>query len=115
MRIIGMCRIINTVISIPPLLSEMARMVRGESLDIPPWKAFLPHYSSFSITPPAIINRLDLNQLFQIAYPGGQGTVMSLDEMNEEWWCDLPLASFPADTVSNTKWVQYIELSSDVL
>ena len=58
---------------------------------------------------------LDLDKLFQIAYPGGQGAVMSLDEMNEEWWCDLPLASFPADTVSNTKWVQYIELSTDVL
>src|ERR1700722_16020340 len=112
MRIIGMCRIINRIISIPPLLSEMARMVCGESLDNPPWKASPPRSS---ITPPALINGLDLDQLFQIAYPGGQGTVMSLDEMNEEWWCDLPSASFPADTVIHTKWVQYIELSTDVL
>jgi len=115
MRIIGICRIMETVISIPPLLSEMARMVCRESLDIPPWKASPPVYSSSTITPPALINGLDLDQLFQIAYPGGQGAVMSLDEMNEEWWCDLPSASFPADTVSNTKWVQYIELSTDVL
>src|ERR1700723_3695822 len=115
MCIIGMCRIINAIISIPPLLSEMARMVCGESLDIPPWKASLPVYSSSTITPSALINGLDLDQLFQIAYPGGQGAVMSLDEVNEEWWCDLPLASFPADTVSHTKWVQYIELSTDVV
>src|SRR6202040_2734303 len=54
-------------------------------------------------------------QVVPIAYPGGQGAVMSLDEMNEEWWCDLPSASFPVDTVSNTKWVQYIELSTDVV
>ena len=62
-----------------------------------------------------IINGLDLDKLFKIAYPGGQGAVMALDEMDEEWWCDLPSASFPADTVSHTKWVQYIELSTDGL
>src|SRR6202040_606608 len=110
MRIIGICRIMETVISIPPLLSEMARMVCRESLDIPPWKASPPEHSSS-----AIINGLDLNKLFGIAYSGRQGVVMALDEMDKEWWCHLPLASFPADTVSHTKWVQYIELSTDSL
>ena len=115
MQIIGICRIMEAVISIPPLLSEMARMVCRESLDIPPWKASPPEYSSSTISQPTIINGLDLDKLFQIAYPGEQGAVMSLDEMNEEWWCNLLSASFPVDTVSNTKWVQYIELSTDVL
>ena len=40
---------------------------------------------------------------------------MALDEMDEEWWGDLPSASFPADMVSHMKWVQYIELSTDGL
>src|ERR1700723_3881056 len=97
------------------MLTEMAKMVCKDSLDIPPWKVSLSNYSSSTTLQPTVINRLNLNKLFGITYPGGQGVVMSLDEMNEEWWCDLPLAAFPADTVSHTKWVQYIELSSDVL
>ena len=84
MHIIGICKIMETFISI--LLFEMAKMVCVESLDIPPWKASPPGYSSSTITPPALINGLDLDQLFQIAYPGGQGVVMSLDKMNEKWW-----------------------------
>ena len=72
MQIIGICRIIETVISIPPLLSEMARMVCRESLDIPTWKASPPEYSSSTILQPTIINGLDLDKLFQIAYPARQ-------------------------------------------